>query len=233
MLGLTTQEAPSTGFRALDRLHPVRVPGTVQLVAGAPGVRVSAWLLAVAGHVAGQQDRGVVYVTGETRDALRRRLILRGTKVDWHRLRVADLDDNDEREVDRVTAQVRRWLLAIVAAADPLATGEGVRAGLEGLADNAPGLVVIDDPTGPARQLSRVDAAALLEMAREVASQRSVAVLVAVRATPAAHDGRDLTRPTLYSPAGWLGEVAAILRRHVGAAPRRALRPAELAARAR
>jgi replicative DNA helicase len=196
-------DAPGTGFSELDRLHPVLVPGCVQLVAGAPGVGVTAWLLAVASHVAGRERRGVVYISSESREAVLRRLVLRHTTVDWPRLRARALDDHDQQTVERVTAEVHQWPLGIIEASDPTTAVQAAGAALAELAEWRPGLVVIDDPTGPTRPEPQVpDPAAWLQVAQRLAREASVPVLVAARATPVADNGRDLTRPTLYTRLG-------------------------------
>jgi replicative DNA helicase len=196
-------DAPMTGFSELDRLDPVLVPESVQLIAGAPGVGVTAWLLAVASHVAGRERRGVVYISSESREAVLRRLRLRDTTVDWPRLRSEGLDDDDQQTVERVTAEIHQWPLIIIEASDLTTAVQAARATFAEQAEWRPGLVVIDDPTGPTRPEPQVpDPAAWLQAAQRIAREASVPVLVAARATPVADDGRDLTRPTLYTRLG-------------------------------
>jgi replicative DNA helicase len=136
-------DAPLTGFSELDRLHPVLVPGSVQLIAGAPGVGVTAWLLAVSSHVAGRERRGVVYISGESREAILRRLVLRDTTVDWPRHRAGSLDDDTQQTVEQTTAEIHQWPLTIIEASNPTTAIQAAGATFAEQEEWRPGLVVI------------------------------------------------------------------------------------------
>jgi replicative DNA helicase len=189
-----------TGLRDLDRLLGSLTPGTVHLVAGPPGVGVTALLLTLLSSIAGQPGGGAVYVAGHpSRQELVRRLLAMGGAVDAHSLRAGTLSEEERTRMHMAVDRLRSWPLEFIDRPSP--EDGRVRAAASRVVTDTGSLqlLIIDDPTGPASDDGPVDPGGWVKLASRLAEEFDATAFVACHALPLSPDGRDLMTPAAYT----------------------------------